>query len=220
MKKYSILIMMAATLFLSACAQDDEPTFSCNSNINQWVLNNLEEISTMTRSDWKELPNDVAIAVYRAFSPEQKIRFWQEKFEEVKQLEWSNEERMHIQMAEKFLYSHTQLFYKKRLSEDEEDELDIFYYTWSRKAMHDFNWDERLAADIIVSRNDIRKVQTRSFEPPSNPFEPPISLPDCSCKYDIYCLPFDCEPGFCEETDDGCGVLSLARCKGLCAGAF
>lgn len=219
MKKNAFLILLITTL-LSACSQSDEPIFSCNDNINQWVINNLEDISTMTRSDWKELPNEIAIAVYRAFSPKQKILFWQEKFTEVKQLEWSYEELILIQLAEDFLNSHTHLFYKKRITEDEEDELDIFYYTWSKKAMDDFKWDEKLAADIIVSRNEIRTFKTRSFEPPSNPFEPPIIQPDCSCKFDIYCHPFACEPGFCEETDDGCGVLSLARCKGLCAGTF
>ncbi|MBW6490270.1 MAG: bacteriocin fulvocin C-related protein [Lentimicrobium sp.] len=42
---------------------------------------------------------------------------------------------------------------------------------------------------------------------------------DCECRYDIYCSILggaDCASGGCSVTSDGCGIVGMSKCKGLC----
>lgn len=45
----------------------------------------------MTRSEWKNLNEDVKRGCFVAFTQEQKIEFWRDKFNEILELNWNQE---------------------------------------------------------------------------------------------------------------------------------
>lgn len=110
MQKFISLALVIGAMIWASCSQDDAPCYSCDDEVNEMVKTNLEEIHSMTRSQWKDLDTNVSLAVYRAFTPEQKIQFCKEKFAEVKSLGWNEEELAHIEKAEAFVNSHPELF--------------------------------------------------------------------------------------------------------------
>lgn len=50
----------------------------------------------MNRSDWKKINQEYSLAAYRAFTPNQKLAFWKDKFNEISQMQWTAKEKLHI----------------------------------------------------------------------------------------------------------------------------
>ena len=125
MRNVYFLCVTALTIMVSCSS--DELTYSCDREINQWVKDNIESIQQMDRSDWLSVSGEMSIATYRAFTYQQRIRFWQDKFTEVKQLPWEDNELRHIELAENFIALHPYFFNSKQLTEEQNDELDLFF---------------------------------------------------------------------------------------------
>lgn len=121
------LVCAIALITMVSCSSD-ELTYSCDKEINQWVKDNIESIQQMDRSDWLSVSGEMSIATYRAFTHQQRVRFWQDKFAEVKQLPWNEKELRHIEWAESYIDSHLDIFNSDPLSEEQNDDLDMFFY--------------------------------------------------------------------------------------------
>ena len=199
--KKTLIIIMTAAMMLQSCTQADELMFSCDKDIDTWVKDNISDIQEMSRAEWNMLPYNKQIAVFRAFSPEKKFAFWVEKFEELRQLPWTPAEREHIELAEYFLLTHPNLYNKR--TEEEEDELDLFYYTWTSKAKEELQWSDELTAAVIVFGNSLEDTKGKMKVSPVDPIVPG-EKPDCNCYFWV---------GFCPLTNPCESVLD--KCKRL-----
>ena len=50
-----------------SCAKEE--SYSCNKEVDAWVKEHLDEVRSMTRSEWNELDPAVSRACYIAFTP-------------------------------------------------------------------------------------------------------------------------------------------------------
>ena len=103
-------------------------------NVNMWVLENIEKIQTMKMEEWKALPSSKKKAAYGALKKEQRINFWNRKFDNVLTLNWSQEEQKHILKARNFVMEHQDYFSGKDLTDEQQNIVDLFCYEWSEIA--------------------------------------------------------------------------------------
>lgn len=238
-------LMAAVSFWATFCSNDEEVVYSCNSSVDEWTKEHLSEIRKMTRSEWKQLPSDVNIAAYRAFTPEQKFSFWMDKFEEVKNLPWTAEEQAHIAKAEAFIKTRSHLFSDEAPSEESLNEVELFFYRWMKEAETSLKWDKSVVYAIAASGNsmtisrrsfrssstDSVAVQADLIEPsPDVTITPGINRPgggtgktkncNCSTSSIFTCLGenADCRNVDCDDSVRGCGFIWLAQCDGLCQG--
>ena len=204
-------------LFFS-CEQESDTSYSCNRKINEWAIQNIEVIQQMSRNSWLELADSLKIAAFRAFTPNQKYHFWKEKFQEVKDLDWSEEELEHIVKAETFLDNH-RFFYSMKLTDDQKDELETFFYLWEKESKQKFGWTKTINIGIAGTGYRLVDIDGKvdADERQMN------STTDCHCNIKMLsdfcnigghlgaCVKEDCNIG-----DFGCGWLWLEDCNGIC----
>lgn len=220
--KISLKVFSAiAFMMLISCSQEDL-TYSCNKQVDEWIKEHLTAIHQMTRADWIQIDGSFGVSVYRAFTKEQKLQFWREKFEKVKLLPWAEKEILHIEEAESFVNEHAYYFSDDPLKEDEIEELEVFYYRWSNKAKEELGWTDQISMAIIGTGYDLKNTYGELDLPKTSlsnsvmTLSPETTDCDCSVKVD-FCGLYNliCEDTNC-ETGKGCGVLWLMDCTGKC----
>lgn len=220
------LLGLSIGLTLMSCTQIDESVYSCNEDVDSWVKENVAEIRLMSRSNWLETSDGVSRAIYRAFTPEQRVSFWREKIQESKQLPWNDEELRHIEKIESFMESHLFIFGEEPLTEAQEDEIDLFFYKWKTEAVNNLNWTDKVVFALVASGNKVINTDG-DIEPlkpsrrgmmlsdPSESTTTPDRKEDCECSYvSSFC---DCEvTGRCNVDSNGCGLFWAFPCDGMC----
>ena len=227
----NILICIFFIIALCSCSGDADLIYSCDKTIDLWVKNHIEEIQTMDRTDWLKMDDKLKSASYRAFSQNQKIDFWKEKLSEVMTLDWNEEELEHIQKVSDFLDTHTTFFGEKPLSDEQNNELDLFFYKWATYAFDILKWEKQTVYAIactglqLLSKNgDIGTIPSiaEEAEKMTKSSEQQI-IPECDCHLSAWnlmaCTPqisWGCEESKCEDDTWGCGWVGLQSCDGLC----
>lgn len=223
MKKMVLFFGMIAVLILTNCAKD-ELVYSCDPVIDRWVVDHLEEIKKMDRKTWLTYPLEYGKPIFRAFTPEQQVEFWKDKFMEVKSLEWSAEALAHIELMEEFILNHRDFFEGKKLTDEQNDELDVFCYKWQTYAIEKLGWTKMMVVQMIMSGYPMQKygeeAATRTSPPPGGSLDPAAKLPcGCNLKHD-FCddtnHAVECKKTGCSEKEKGCGWLVLQPCNGTC----
>ena len=221
MKK--IFFYVAALLLLTSC--DDEPTYSCDKQTDNWVKENIELVRSINRDSFLTYSGSKKRAMYRAFTPEQRISLWKEKLNEVKMLSWNDREFSHIAKLEEFIDMHTEYF-MSGLSDDRRDVVDSFFYQWQTYAIDSLGWSKQICFAIAGSPNRMNKngeiegddlnVQknTRSGKKGDDK--------DCNCNLKLlsdFCGitgSAECTEKPCDESSWGCGWGWLEDCNGVC----
>ncbi|WP_458458061.1 bacteriocin fulvocin C-related protein [Pseudobutyrivibrio sp.] len=220
-----IKLLLALTLMfiLCSCSQDEEKAYSCDESINQWVKMNLSEIQTMNRSNWNNLDEIHKIPVYRAFTKNQRIQFWEAKLDELRSLDWSDEELKHIEEAFNFLFSHPDLLEGDLLTDEQSDELHRYCYLWIQKGISEFGWTKETALSIIATGNTVSDTNGSIVMKGGIPGgSMPEIEPICNCHLDnilftLCPLGFEwCEKTQCATLDNGCGLFLIEDCNGKC----
>lgn len=67
MKKFYLFYGLIISLSMFSCAKEE--SYSCNKEVDAWVKEHLDEVRSMTRSEWNELDPAVSRACYIAFTP-------------------------------------------------------------------------------------------------------------------------------------------------------
>ena len=219
-------LMLSISALFASCSQNEE-VYSCDKSTNQWVVDNLSMVRGMNRQQWKELPSDKKIAAYRAFSPDQKISFWEDKLCELNKLPWSTREKEHINKIGEFIHSHEYFFERERLSPEEENELELFFYKWTSFAVENLGWTKQLAYAIAGTGYSIQNTsgELNIEEPIFTKSMEKGKRPDCHCKINnpLACFPGGagiCDRADCTEVKPGCGWLLLETCDGMCDGTL
>ena len=222
MKKL-FFIFTVLMLCVTACTNsNDEIAYSCNPKINKWAKNNLEEIQTMSRSEWLAM-EDVKYqrAALAAFTPEQKLEFWLLRFDEILQLPWTEKETLHIKEVIDLLQNNAYIF-QNDYSDEKIKEFEIALYKWCEKGINELGWDKKVIAALIadghrmtdtkgnleIPMQKMQMMQTRAEE-----------LPDCNCKKENVLWTTcgrNCEDLPCEEIVHNCGFFTVESCNGIC----
>lgn len=230
MKKKLIFTLIAFTgiLFLTSCSDQDEITYSCNEAVDTWTKSNIAKIQNMNRTAWKALPAEKKRAAYRAFTPEQKVTFWKDKFTGILALNLTKEEREHIKLVYDFIIEHQDFFNNRRLTDEEKNTLDLFFYKWITIAQQEFGWDMKLLVAIAASGEDFNIRRGNNGILYSNDFDPSINVNDKDCHCNTGPVSDFCNvasQGLCEKTDCiktnyGCGWIWLGDCNGRCSDVY
>ena len=147
------LLILAATLFCCltnlTCQDINGRVYCCDPTINRGIVDNLPTIRQMDRSQWLKLREDYKIPAYRAFNPEQKHELWKGKFVEVKKLPWTKAELEHINKAIKWVEARLFIWSSGKSTDEELNELDLFFTKWTIEAEEKLNWDKRVAIALF-----------------------------------------------------------------------
>lgn len=206
-----------------SCSTDDEQLYSCDKKINEWVKGNIPTIRKMNRTQWLQCKSSQSLAIYKAFAPTQKMLFWKEKFKELQELSWTREELSHILKVLKYVNTHPYIFSDDSLTEEQEDELELFFYDWQNMAITELGWTKVLCVAIAGTGYKLKnkdgeidlQFSDTVISGPSSPQK------DCNCNTSIlsdFCnvtLSGTCVKTKC-NSEKGCGWLMLQTCNGEC----
>lgn len=231
MRRFYLMMFLLAGLTFISCDNESRIVYSCDPTEDEWVHDNLDEIRSMTRTHWEGLAENLKRPVLAAFTPEQRVCFWSEKFENALLLDWNDAEKEHIDAVIKYITLNPEIFQGfKYLSDEKKDEFEIFFYSWREKASNEFGWSQELIASMIQSPNTLLdkngtvattlNVATRATR--SEGSSASKSKCHCSSKSDWCNGPAEwgeCEKtDKCEEVEDNCGTLLVYTCDGRCGG--
>ncbi len=223
MQKLIFYLSCVFCMVLVSCSNSEE-NYSCDAETNNWAKENLSEIRSMKRVQWKSLPTEMKkTAAFIVFTPEQKFVFWKEKLTETMSLDWTEAEKKHIKKVCDFVVSHPELF-DDEMSDDLRNEMDLFFYKWTEQAKSEFNWSKETIGCIISNGNEVvmtystNKKRTISVKSYTGQDQGLSSL-SCHCnkKYDFCGQQDSCEDANCDETSAGCGILLMSSCNGRCS---
>lgn len=218
MKSFLILSIILVCSFLSSC-NNDEPFFSCNKAENEWVKENLSEIRTMSRSEWINVDENLKVPVYRAFTQQQKLKFWISKFTDVLSLNWSNEEREHISSLIKMIKEQASVLEGyENLSDQEKNKFDLFFYKWFEISREKFKWTDKLIYAIVASGNTLLDKEGNLSVSNNRITNLSYTESNCNCSTKSnWCLTSSCDNTMCTATS-GCGTMFVYDCNGRCGG--
>ena len=217
----TLVVMLIVICF--SCSTDDEQLYSCDKTTNEWVKDNISTIRRMNRTQWLQCKSSRSLAIYKAFSPSQKMMFWKEKFKELQEMSWTREELEHILKVLKYVNTHSYVFGENKLTEDQEDELELFFYEWQNTAITKLGWTKALCVAIAGTGYKLKNKDGEidllfSDTVISGPSKP---QKDCNCNTSIisdFCnvtLSGSCVKTIC-NSEKGCGWLMLQTCNGEC----
>ena len=223
MKKMTSLLgkyaLVVCGIVMVSCAA--EPFYSCNKEADKWVKEHLDEVHSMSRQEWMTLDETTGRACYVAFTPKQKIVFWDERLSELLKLEWSELEREHISAFSAFLAENPEIFEPYMLRDDEllYDKFDRFVYEWMKYATDTLGWTKRQIGAVIASGYDL--VDTKgAIDVPEYVAKPSLrsaELKSCHCNIAFsFCELGDCRNEPCSRKSWSCGVALVMPCDGLC----
>lgn len=217
MFKSTLLTICCATVLLCSCSQ--EPTYSCDKTIDNWVKENINDIQTMSRDEWLNTTEALAIPIYRAFTPEQRVSFWQVKMEEIKQLPLNDAEIAHIDELISFINNHTSFFSDDGLNDSQLNTLEIFAYTWAQKSIKTLGWSESFVNSIIASGNKVLN-KNGEIKPFANTKGAQLlaagEVCHCNQTFDFCGSGEECTENSCDVSAYGCGIMLLNECNGYC----
>ena len=181
----------------------------------KWAKENISTIQKMSRNEWNQLEAKKKRAAYVGFTQQQRIKFWHEKLEELKSLDWTQEELAHIMLVGKFIDEHNEFFLGKKLTDEQSDNLYRFCYTWIQEGIEKFGWTKATAVSIIGTGNAVTD-KGGGYTPD------PGSDEECECHANniAYTLCIagreQCDKADCISTSTGCGFFWSEECNGLC----
>ena len=133
------LLYFVIIVIMSVSCQN-EAVYSCDPEVDVLVKQNLLKIKKMTRNQWLQVKSiELQRGYYAAFTPSQKLSFWEEKLQEVLTLDWSNEEKMHLVGLYNYIVENPGIF-DIECNDEIEDEWLKFIYSWQETAKSKFKW--------------------------------------------------------------------------------
>ena len=207
-------------LLFTSC--DDDPVYSCDEQTDRWVKDNMELVRNIDRDSFLTYSDSEKRAMYRAFTPEQRISMWKEKLNEVKMLSWNEKELSHITKLEEFINMHKECF-EDGMSDENEDVLDVFFYQWQTYAIDSLGWDRQIGFAIAGSLNQMKEngeIEREDLNMRKGMRTRSKSGEDCDCSsklFNDFCIGMYCnDRAKCEGVSSSCGWFWNKDCDGLC----
>lgn len=214
-KKIIFTLCVAAATTLSVISCSKEEIYSCDPVVNKWTKSNLETIHSMTRSSLLRMADEsYQKSALAAFTPEQKINVWLEKFTESLNFDWTEAEREHIQRLITMIDTNRD-WYDSDLNENEEklNRYDLATYEWTDYARETLKWSNKLIYGIAYTPLPLKDKSGELIYPAS--FSTSVRTPsegikkcDCNVKADQWKCPDKCSSGGCKDAV-GCGLTAV-----------
>jgi len=218
--RHQVILIFLIAFCMYSCT-DGDVQYSCDRELDSWIKNHLSEIQTMNRDAWLNTEEALEIPVYRAFTPTQRLSFWNDKFEEVKKLPWTPDEIAHIELVQQFVNEHSNFFRYEPITDDENDIVDAFVYRWKLVANEKFGWTDEVVKSIIASGRTV--INTSGELQPLAKSRSQAILPmsveyicGCNKEHDFCEYELECVTGECNLVSSGCGWLFFQECNGRC----
>lgn len=108
------------------------------------------------REQWVKLSPAEQRAMFQKMSGEDKVKLWNDKFEETEGLDWSAAELKHIGKLKKFISDNaTSLFVDKENNEKALKSLQEFSEKWMNEGKKKFNWSKELMFHIAADTGEL-----------------------------------------------------------------
>jgi len=212
------LIAAIFALFFASCQKEENLQYSCNPDVNQWVIENKSEYANISRVDFSQLDINNQLGLYRSFESNQKIKLWKEKLEYLTT-------SVKLTKTEKKYLLELYNFIKPEHFDNIESKQEFHDYAakWEKEARATLNWGDKeifLYTHTLMTESEFNIAIERRANKQKNDHE--ISeidtKPDCECYYSIYCG----LDGYCDEKIEcvsgkgGCGIFGNSNCTGMC----
>ena len=152
----NIFITILLSIVFLGCQKDNKDHYySCNEEINDWVVANKSEILKMNRNDLLQFNEDYQRSIFRAFTSKQRIACWKEKFDEVLVLNWKENEKNHIQLLLQSLDENWFIENELEKTSYQQRIRDAFLKEWIEKGINELNWTSALIYSMVASMETI-----------------------------------------------------------------
>lgn len=214
MKRIFYLSLLLISLF--SC-QQTEFEFSCDPAINEFVLNNKQELSTLTVNELTSYELPLQKAVFRSWGYEKKREAWIKKLTMIlNNNSFSEAESLHI----KKLIAHINHSYFNEENISKEKEVrEHFASKWLQYAQQELDWSDEFIA-FMVYRLYINQYQFDSefysIQSANQLANSNSESQACNCNTSSdFCSGTPCSSNGCSSTS-GCGWLWTETCNGSC----
>ena len=216
MKKIVFVFITVHAGILFSC-QQSEFEFSCDPVINEFVLENREELSKLPVTAFGDYELPLQKAVYNSWDAQKKREAWIGKLQHViSSGSFAEPEILHLQKLTGHI--HEDYFLESGVREEQESRK-RFADEWINYAVSKLGWSEQYIAFLVY------RLYTEQYQ-----FDDELSLlslldknvstdsetVSCTCSTSSdYCGYSYCHTGDCSITS-GCGWLWTEQCNGVC----
>lgn len=198
---------MLLLLFMNNCKESEEICYSCDPDINSWVIQNKEEIKNFDRIKIATFSHSYQKAIIGSLTPHGKKVLWQEKINHIMNLDLPEEELSYLKW-------YSEEFKKIDYSLGTSKELEKSFYERTIKGMKKFGWTRSFVYQTFFVLQDVDLTNTAESKIQQND-----EGTECNCMYDLGCG----WNGSCDErddcnsmSDDDCGFFGGSDCEGNC----
>jgi hypothetical protein len=135
---YKATVFLMGLIFLCVACTEDEQTYSCNPETNNWVTENKDKYANISRDELAKFDPDKQLGLFRSFSPDQKVYLYKEKYHYLmKSNDLSIDEKLHLS---KLYDSATPEIYT---SAEEKQRFNMFAQEWVNEAKDLLGWGDK-----------------------------------------------------------------------------
>jgi len=212
MKKQITYLFIISLLSIS-CAKE---YYSCTPSVNEWVKQHKAMYANIPRSQLASFDRDKQSGLFVSFTPQQKARIYQEKYDYLMGLEILSQKEKE-QLTKLFQLVTPEIYQ----NEANRTKFNILANEWEKETKELLGWSDSeifLHTHTWLTLEEIEDVITRNMS-----YMGEVAFgrkPNCTCLYDTYCWFLSlgtetCAYGNCEEVLE-CGIVGNSNCKGLC----
>ena len=228
----NIFYFFLVFIIASSCNKKEQPNYSCNKDLNDWVTTYKDGVADITREQFVTLPIAYQRAVFVSFTKEKKANFWHEKLDILLGSDYFNEDfKSKIDELKSFVEPDIYDFDTGEKPDDyildyldgwEQDVLGIYE---TDTVMFSINFTTLMTTDEFDYYIENYDTFDYSWLVGGDEIEGPESRPgggdgSCTCIYSIWCSIFmnvSCVDGLNGCTSAwNCGVAGGSECTGQC----
>jgi len=212
----SIIITITIIIGMLAGCQQKELLYSCDPEINDWVVKTKSLYTDISRDELATFDYDKQDGLWVSFSPEQKAKIFQSKYQYLIELNTLSEEEKEYLTD---LYRQvTPVFYS---SEKERVKVVEYYEKWKYEVMDKLGWeriDVYFYAETWFTYEEFWQWVEFKKNQQSSTLKSTRAELNCDCINASGCLWAGslCSKGNCKVGVKKCGAAKNEDCTGLC----
>lgn len=215
-------LLFICFVLITFCSCRKDAAYSCDEKVNAYVIENKASIEQMSIREIVGGPKSYQIAMFKISTPEKQLELWNEKFNGLLKLDWSEAELNHISKFREFLT--LELFSEKGKIEKVRPQIQ----EWIAFGKEKFGWSKQTIGAILNNLENPIDKQGNFAKKDNKAFLRNLAAadetgtPTCDCnKTSDYCSGLGgggfmhCGTYNCTQSS-GCGILWLESCNGYC----
>lgn len=211
----NLILLCFLSIFLS-CSSNDEKVYSKDPQINQWAKTRVDDFQDLSYESFIQIDGEKQRAAFRALSPENKLRLWNNKADILLK---NSKNQIEKELFSEFKSFFINFNFEKRFTEDELN----FLNSLVSKGKEKLKWDE---AYVVLTFGTLDIYKKDKYDYPifseinfaRDKAQIADDQPTCNCKWG-WCgvsSGFECKAGCENDGGSGCGFLFFQECTGSC----